>query len=95
MSIVTYLPRMLPLVLLSKFELPNSLLKWLSYIPVAVLSALLFPGLLISDGKLAIHLKNKNLIAAIPCFIIAVKTKNLFLTVLIGIVSMFILQNFV
>jgi len=92
MSIVTYLPRMIPLVILSKFNIPPLWMKWLNYIPVAVLSALLAPILLISDGKLALSSDNKPLLASIPCFLVAAKTKNLFLTVLVGIVSMFLLK---
>lgn len=92
MSLVTYIPRMLPLVVLSKFELPSWFLRWLSYIPVAVLSALLVPGLFLKNNAIHIAFDNKALLAAIPCFLAAIKTKNLFLTVLAGIGTMLLLQ---
>ena len=38
---VTAVPRVLPLVALSRVELPGWLLDWLRYVPIAVLSALL------------------------------------------------------
>ena len=38
---VTALPRVLPLVALSRVQLPGWLLAWLGYVPAAVLSALL------------------------------------------------------
>lgn len=38
---VTAIPRVLPLVALSRVELPGWLLGWLRYVPVAVLAALL------------------------------------------------------
>jgi branched-subunit amino acid transport protein len=38
---VTAIPRVLPLVALSRVQLPEWLLDWLRYVPVAVLSALL------------------------------------------------------
>jgi branched-subunit amino acid transport protein len=38
---VTAIPRVLPLVALSRMELPGWLLGWLRYVPVAVLAALL------------------------------------------------------
>lgn len=94
MSVVTYIPRMLPLVVLSKVKLPPLFLKWLKYIPVAVLSALLAPGILLSHNHIAFNFDNKALLASLPCFIVAAKTKNLFLTVLVGIVSMFLLQQY-
>jgi len=86
MSIVTQLPRILPLVVLTRMNLPPLLIRWLRHIPAAVLSALLFPSLILSNGSLNLSLDNNALLAAIPCMIIAVKTKNLFLTVLTGIV---------
>ncbi len=38
---VTAIPRVLPLVALSRVRLPGWLLDWLRYVPIAVLSALL------------------------------------------------------
>ena len=40
-ALVTAVPRVLPLVALSRMQLPGWLLDWLRYVPVAVLSALL------------------------------------------------------
>ncbi|WHH60304.1 AzlD domain-containing protein [Petroclostridium sp. X23] len=80
------------MVVLSKFKLPPLFLKWLRYIPVAVLSALLVPGILLSDNKFSFGLENNALLASIPCILVAAKTKNLFLTVLVGIISMFLLK---
>ena len=45
-AVVTAIPRVLPLVALSRVELPGWLLDWLRYVPVAVLSALLAVELL-------------------------------------------------
>lgn len=93
MSLVTYLPRMLPMVLLSKVNLPPLFLKWLHFIPVAVLSALLAPALLAPQGQLSVGPDNSALIASIPCFLVAIRTKNLFLTIVVGMLAMFLLQN--
>ena len=45
-ALVTALPRVLPLVLLAKVQLPPWLADWLRYVPIAVLSALLSMELL-------------------------------------------------
>ncbi len=92
MSIVTYLPRVLPIIVLTKVKTPEWFMRWLKYIPTAVLAALLAPELLVSGGTLELSLKNKNLLAAVPCFMVAYKTKNLFVTVVTGIVSMLLLN---
>jgi len=95
MSIVTQLPRILPLIILTKISLPPLVTKWLKHIPAAVLSALLLPALLLPGGRLSLSADNTALLSSIPCMLVAVKTKNLFLTVLTGIVFSALLQIFI
>ena len=45
MGMVTFLPRWLPLVYLTKRSLPAWLVEWLDFIPAAILSAILLPAL--------------------------------------------------
>lgn len=87
MTAVTYLPRMLPLVILSRFELPPLIRSWLSYVPVAVLAALLAPSLVAPERALAVTWNNAYLLAAVPSLAVALKTRNLMWTVLVGIVT--------
>ncbi|MCU9594948.1 AzlD domain-containing protein [Caldibacillus thermolactis] len=44
MGIVTYLPRMIPLVFLEKLKLPSFIQGVLKNVPYAILGALIFPG---------------------------------------------------
>lgn len=92
MALVTYLPRMLPLVVLSRFRLPPLLLRWLEFVPVAVLSALLAQGLLVRDARLALPPTQWDLLAAIPAFAAAIWTRSLMTTVLVGIGAMALLR---
>lgn len=96
MAIVTYLPRMLPLVVLSRLNMPAWFIRWLSFVPVAVLSALLAPALLIQtgDGGRALWLAwdNRPLLASLPTFAVAMRTRNLFAAVLTGLGSIFVLN---
>lgn len=50
MALVTYVPRMLPMVFLGDRELPPFWDSLFYYIPFAVLGALIFPGILKSTG---------------------------------------------
>ncbi len=84
MSLVTYIPRAFPLVAFSQRPLPPLLQKWLSFVPVAILAALLGPTILTPEGVWELTLTNKYLLATIPTFIVAFKTKSLVTTVLVG-----------
>ena len=92
MMAVTYPPRVLPALLLASRQLPDVVETWLGYIPVAVLSALLFPDLLLKDHRLYFSVGNVYLLAAIPTFLVAWKTKNLFTPVFTGMVIVVLLR---
>lgn len=89
---VTYFPRLLPLLALSRIRLPDRLMTWLSYLPVAILSALIFPGALITDGKINPGPENPAVWALGVSFLVAVKTRSLILTMVTGGLVMFIGQ---
>ncbi len=84
MTLVTYIPRLLPVIFLSSKRLPRFLVTWLSYIPAAVLAALVAPTLLVDQERINLASSNVFLWAAIPTALVAWKTKNLFLSVLLG-----------
>lgn len=88
MAAVTYLPRVLPVLLLSNKKLPRPFSRWLSYIPVAVLAALLAPALIAPEGQPDFSLTdNPGLWVALPVFVIARMTRSLFATVLSGMAA--------
>ena len=84
MGAVTYLPRLLPVLVLSSKKLPPLVETWLRYVPVAVLSAMLLPSLVVIDGGLDFSRSNLFLWASIPTFLVAWKTRNLFGSVIVG-----------
>lgn len=90
-GIVTLLPRVLPLIFLNNIKLKEDVVNWLNYIPVAVLAALLAQELLLSNGQISI-LNNEKLLAALPTFLVAILTKSLLGTVVVGVVSMLVIN---
>jgi branched-subunit amino acid transport protein len=92
MALVTYLPRMAPLVILSRFRMPPLLLRWLSFVPVAVLSALLAKELFVNDGRFDVSLAHPQVLAALPAFLVAWRTKSLMGTVIAGIAAMALIR---
>lgn len=91
-AFVTFVPRVLPLMILSQMELPKWLIRWLKNVPVAVMAALLAQELLLSDNQFSIVDNGLKILAAIPAFIIAILTKSLLVTVMAGVIFMMILR---
>jgi branched-subunit amino acid transport protein len=84
-ALVTALPRVLPLVVLSRLSLPRWLLDWLGYVPIAVLAALGAVEVLAPGGKLALTLGNPGVPAIGAAIAVAAWTRSLLGTVLAGV----------
>lgn len=84
MAVVSYLPRFLPLALLSGRQLHPLIAAWLKLIPSAVLSAILVPSLLLKDGVFTLEADNLFLWTAVICFPLAWRFKSLSLPVILG-----------
>ncbi|MDQ0883990.1 AzlD domain-containing protein [Peribacillus sp. V2I11] len=93
-SIVTFIPRVVPLMLLSKMQIPEWGIDWLKHVPVAVMAALLAQELLLSEQVFSIKDNALNLAAALPAFLVALFTRSLLGTVMIGVLSLMILRYF-
>ena len=90
MTLVTYIPRMLPVTLLSKVKIPDLMVRILKFVGPAILASLLAPALFITDGAINISLNNSYLLAAIPTFITAYLTRSIFTTVFLGMLYLYI-----
>jgi len=84
MGAVTYLPRMLPLVMLSRRTLPGWFAEWLELVPAAILSALIAPTLFAHSNPRLFTLGKVELLAALPTLLCACLTKSLAGTVIVG-----------
>ncbi len=84
MGVVTYLPRWLPLFIFSQRSLPAWFIQWLDFIPVAILSALVFPELFLAGEARDLNLWNMKALVALPTFVFAFLTRSLGGTVIFG-----------
>lgn len=89
---VTFVPRVLPLMVMSRFSLPQWLLRWLGYVPVAVMAALAAQEVLTRDGEIWASWVNPGLWASIPAFLAAVISRSLLVTVLTGVIALMLLR---
>ena len=84
MAVVTYIPRLLPVWLLSARALPRVVISWLRHVPVAVLAAMLAPSLVLVGEQATCDWNSPFLWAALPTLLIAWKTRSLFGSVITG-----------
>jgi branched-subunit amino acid transport protein len=89
---VTLIPRIVPLVLLSRIDLPQGVVRWLGFVPIAVLAALLAQAVVMPDGQLSWPPENLAMIAIVPVLAVAVRTKSLITTVAGGVAMMALLR---
>ncbi|URN96385.1 MAG: AzlD domain-containing protein [Candidatus Pristimantibacillus lignocellulolyticus] len=95
-AIVTWIPRIVPFILVKKVELPEVIMKWLSYIPICILTALIVEHVWIVDGTgiSAISIDLPFIYALLPTVIVAIWSRSLSLTVLIGVIAMALVRYF-
>jgi branched-subunit amino acid transport protein len=84
MFLVTFGVRYPVLALVGKIPLPDPIFKALKFVPPAVLAAIIMPALILPNGNPDITFTNPPLIAGIFSGIIAWRTKNLLLTIVLG-----------
>lgn len=90
MALVTYLPRLLPLVILKKGTGNEDFKRFLTFIPYTSLSILIIRGILTSSNEMKIP----TILGILTASIIAYFKKNLILSVLGGILAAFLAINF-
>ena len=91
-AIVTWLSRIVPFVLLKKFDMPKPLVEYLSFVPIVIMSALWFNSLFIQRiGELP-EINYENLLASLPTVVSAIISKSLLVIVMIGILSLVIIR---
>ena len=95
MGVVTFGIRWLPIVLLGRIEIPLVVQRALRFVPPAVLSAIIAPELLMSSGQVNLSLGNARLIAGVLATVVAWRTKNVLLTIAVGMIALWVISSIV
>ena len=77
-----------------RFEVPETMRRALHYVPPAVLSAIIFPELFLHDGVVNLSLDNTRLLAGLIAIVVAWFSKNTLITIIVGMIALFVLQLF-
>jgi branched-subunit amino acid transport protein len=94
MGLVTYAIRLGPILALERMPMPPRLRQALRFVPAAVLSAISLPELLRPGGTLDLSTGNDRLLAGILATAVAWFTRNVLLTIGLGMVALWVLQAF-
>ena len=84
-GVVTFFFRFSFIYLYGRFQLPEWITKAMHFAPAAVMSALIFPAIIIDNNTLWISPQNPRLTAGIFAMFIAWRTKNLLITIISGL----------
>ena len=94
-GLLTYATRLSFIYLQGKVSIPDTLKRALRFVPPAVFTAIFLPELLVTEGMLNVSLGNGRLIAGLLAIIVAWRTKNVILTIVVGMLTLWVLQAMV
>jgi branched-subunit amino acid transport protein len=93
-GLITFGMRFSLIYLFGRFEVPETMRRALHYVPPAVLSAIIFPELFLHDGVVNLSLDNTRLLAGLIAIVVAWFSKNTLITIIVGMIALFVLQLF-
>ncbi|MBE0417630.1 MAG: AzlD domain-containing protein [Coriobacteriia bacterium] len=76
MAIANFAVRFPPIAVVSRLRLPEPFVRWLSYVPAAVMGSLVAGEVLRPGGEYLITLRNPYLLAALPTALIYQRTRS-------------------
>ncbi len=92
-GLLTYTTRLSFIVLFEKLNLPYWTRTALRFVPPTVMSAIILPELLLDNGALSLVPVNPRLAAGAIAVLVAGRTRNVLLTILSGMLTLWLLQS--
>ena len=91
-GLITFAIRLSFILFWGRLNVPDWLQRALRFVPPAVLTAIIFPELLIRNGSLDASITNPRLVAGAIAILVGLKTRNMILTILVGMAALWLLQ---
>lgn len=91
-GLVTFAYRFVFIFFLNEIRLPNWLARPLRFVPVAALTAIIVPELFVRNNVLTLSWQNERLLAGILAMLVAWWTRNVLLTIGLGMAALYGLQ---
>jgi len=93
-GVITYAIRLSFILLFEKMVIPSFLMRALRFVPLAVLSAIILPALFLDGSRLNLSLGNARLLVGSIAVVVAWRTRNALLTIVVGMVGLWVLHMF-
>lgn len=91
-GLLTYGMRLSFIYLFGRFHVSETVRRALRFVPPAVLSAIIFPELLMQNNQLYVSPGNERMWAGLVAILVAWLTKDTLLTILAGMAALLLLQ---
>ncbi len=91
-GLLTFLTRLSFIALLGRVEPPPLLTRALRFVPPAVLSAIVFPALLLDGGRVSAGPANPRLVAGVLAALVAWRTRSIAASIATGMAALWLLQ---
>lgn len=92
MALLTFLPRYLPFLLAGKIKITPIVSQALAFVPIAVLTVIIIQTAFVREGEVALNLENHHMLASVVAFIVAVISRHMFLTIILGLISFAVME---
>jgi branched-subunit amino acid transport protein len=94
-GLLTYATRLSFTLLLEHWQPPEIVQRALRYVPVAVLTAIFLPEILMNDSVVDISLGNPRLIAGLVAILVAWRSKSALWTIAAGMAAFWLLTIYI
>jgi len=91
-GLVTWLSRVVPFAIIKNLTVPRWLINFLSFVPVAIMTAIFVESLLVYHAGQWPGFNLENIYASIPAILAGVLTKSLLAVVITGVIAMALLR---
>ncbi|WP_462394792.1 AzlD domain-containing protein [Lentilactobacillus parabuchneri] len=91
-GVVTWLSRIIRFVVLKKFQLSKGVIEFLSFVPIAIMSALWFENIFVQHIGHLPSIEWGNFLASLPTVASAIISKNLLVIVIVGVISLGVIR---
>jgi branched-subunit amino acid transport protein len=90
-GLITFVLRFFAIFQVKNSNIPQWLENILKYVPTAVLSTLIFPEVLFNDSNSIQLIENPKILAASSALLVTILTKNVIITIITGMLVLWIL----